>query len=129
MSWTSPRAPQGDNPLSWKLTVRAGPKVERRRFDDLDAAIAALEARGRELTQQPVDPVDAKFKRFEPVQRVAARLELAGPERLLASRRGGIDVRGDGSVEPYSGRVTRTVVDQRKGESPYQALHRVLENS
>lgn len=112
--------------MPWKLTIRAGPKVERRRFEDLDAAIAALEARGTELTKQPLDPVDAKFKRFEPVQLVAARLELAGPQRLLASKRGGVDIRGDGSVEPYEGRVQRTVVEQRKGESAYQALRRVL---
>ncbi len=106
--------------------MRAGPKVERRRFDDLDAAIAALEARGNELTEDSLDPVDAKFKRFEPVQLVAARLELAGPERVLASKRGGVDVRGDGSLEPYLGRVKRTVVEQRKGESAYRALRRAL---
>jgi hypothetical protein len=113
--------------LPWKLTVRAGPKVERSSFDQLDAALAAAEARARELAHAaPRAPVDAKYKRFEPVQRVAARLELAGPERVLASVRVGIDVRGDGSTEAYRGRVRREVVEQRKGETTYAALRREL---
>ena len=57
---------------------------------------------------------------------MTARLELAGPERYIASARGGIDVRGDGSVQAYVGRVTRTTVEQRRGESAYEALGRAL---
>jgi len=72
-------------------------------------------------------PVDVRFKRFDPVQQVVARIELAGPERLFASVRGGVDVRGDGSTEAYRGRLQREVIVQRKGESPYEALRRVLE--
>jgi hypothetical protein len=40
--------------------------------------------------------------------------------------RGGVDIHGDGSIEPYRGRVRREVVDQRRGETPYQALRRSL---
>jgi hypothetical protein len=113
--------------VAWKLTVRAGPRVERTRFDDFQAAMNALETRGITLTRErPPDPVDAKFKRFEPSQQVTARLELAGPERFIASARGGVDVRGDGSVEAYVGRVTRTAVEQRSGESAFEALRRAL---
>ncbi len=111
--------------VPWKLTVRAGPKVERLRFDTLEEALEAAEGRARSLADTaPAAPVDLRYKRFEPVEQVAARIELAGPERLIPSIRGGIDVRGDGSTEAYLGRVRREVVKQRKGETPYKALRR-----
>lgn len=113
--------------MRWKLTERAGPKVRRSRFDDVDQALAALESRGRVLAQAaPNDAVDAKFKRFEPQQRVVARLEVAGPERLVPSVRVGVDVRGDGSVEAFRGRVRREVIAEERGENAYAALRRVL---
>jgi hypothetical protein len=114
-------------PVAWKLTVRTGPKVLRSRFDDLEAALDAAEAKAREIAGNvPKTPIDAKIRRFEPVQQVAARLELAGPQRLVPSIRAGFDVRGDGSTEAYVGRVKREVVTQRRGEDPYTALRREL---
>jgi hypothetical protein len=109
------------------LTVRSGSSVKRERFETLDAALDAVEAHGRELAKQaPRDAVDVKVRRFEPIQQVVARLELAGPERLIASVRGGVDVRGDGSTEAYVGRIRRQVIDQQQGESAYGALRREL---
>ena len=114
--------------MPWTLTVRAGSRVERERFDQLDDALAALEARARELTREaPRREVNTKLRRFEPAQQVSARLELAGPERVLASKHAGVDVRGDGSAQPWTGRVRRRVVERRSGESAYQALGRVLQ--
>ncbi len=113
--------------MRWKLTERAGPKVRRASFPDMDRALDALESRGRELAKAaPGDAVNVKYKRFEPQQRVVARLELAGPERLVPSVRLGVDVRGDGSVEAFRGRVRRQVIAEQRGESPYAALRRVL---
>jgi hypothetical protein len=113
--------------VPWKLTVRAGPKVQRHRFDELAVALDAIEHRARELSKAaPNKAVDARYKRFDPVQQVSARLELAGPERVLPSIRAGIDVRGDGSTEAYVGRLRREVIEQRKGESSYAALRRAL---
>jgi hypothetical protein len=101
--------------------------VERLRFNALQDALDALEARARELARDaPLDTVDVKFKRFDPVAQVAARLELAGPERLIPRVRAGLDVRGDGSTEAYLGRITREVVKQANGESAYRALRRAL---
>ncbi|HEY2259537.1 MAG TPA: hypothetical protein VGH45_07475 [Solirubrobacteraceae bacterium] len=115
--------------MRWKLTVRAGPKVKRQVFGGLGEALDALEQRARELAAAASDsnrPVDAKIRRFEPVEQVSARLELSGPERLVASVRAGVDVRGDGSLEAYRGRLKRQVIQARRGESAYAALRREL---
>jgi hypothetical protein len=113
--------------VAWKLTIRTGPRVERERFHGLDDVLDAVEARGRELADSASrEPVDVKFKRFAPIQQVVARLEFSGPERLIPSVTAGVDVRGDGSIEAYTGRLKRRVVDQRNGESPYGALRREL---
>jgi hypothetical protein len=109
------------------LKTRSGAKVERASFGDLGDALAALERRGEEL-QEGVDSrtIDLKVgRRFEPVQQVVARLELAGPGRLRA----GIDIRGDGSAEAWTGRLRRTLLEQLPRESPYDALRRSLERS
>jgi hypothetical protein len=113
--------------MPWKLTVRSGPRVQRRHFDSLEQALTAAESRASELAEGgPRTPVDARFRRFAPVEQVAARIELAGPERLIPSVRAGLDVRGDGSIEAYVGRVRRELIEQRRGETPYRALRRVL---
>jgi len=99
--------------------------VERARFDELAEALAALERRGGQL-QDDADAraVDLRVgRRFEPVQQVVARLELAGPGRVRA----GVDVRGDGSAEAWTGRVRRKLVEQLPRETPYDALRRTLE--
>jgi hypothetical protein len=56
------------------------------------------------------------------VQQVIGRVELTGPDRLRA----GIDVRGDGSSEAFTGRMRRQLVEQRRRESAVDALRRVL---
>lgn len=101
--------------------------MERSFHDTLGGALDALESRGRELAlSAPGEAVDVRFKRFEPAEQVVARLEVAGPQRLVPSVRAGLDVRGDGSVEAYRGRVPRQVIEPGPGESAYAALRREL---
>jgi hypothetical protein len=110
--------------VSYRVTVRAGPKVEREQHDQLTNALTAVERLGRKLEQSTdARPMGGGLtRRFEPVQQVVARIELAGPGRLRA----GVDVRGDGSSEAFTGRLRRQLVEQRRGESPYDALRRAL---
>ena len=72
-------------------------------------------------------PPDTQLKRYSPADQVVARAELAGPQRRLASRHAGIDVRGDGSSEPYVGRVRRKPLEAPNGEDVFSALRRALE--
>jgi hypothetical protein len=113
------------SPIGYSLTTRRGPKVERDHFDDAGAALAALEWRGAELQDEAdAHVIDLKLaRRFEPVQQVVARLELTGPGRL----RVGVDVRGDGSAEAWTGRIRRRLIEQLPRESPYDALRRAVE--
>jgi hypothetical protein len=98
--------------------------VRKQRHDGLEPALAAVERIVGELA----DGASARpaggtlIRRLEPVQQVIGRVELAGPGKVRA----GVDVRGDGSTEAYTGRVRRTLVDRRRRESVTDALRRVL---
>jgi hypothetical protein len=109
---------------SFTLIVRSGAKVRKERYAELDEALAAVERIGRELADAAAArPVGGRvIRRIEPVQQVMARIELAGPRRLRA----GVDVRGDGSSEAFTGRLRRRLVEQRDGESAYDALRRTV---
>jgi hypothetical protein len=108
----------------FSLSIRHGAHVERARFEDLSAAVAELERRLRAIERHADrKPVSALGREFAPVQQVVARGEVAGPGRIRA----GIDVRGDGSAEAWTGRWRRRLVEQRTGESAYDALRRTLD--
>ena len=109
------------------MTVRVGPRVERATHPSLDAALEALGDRAAQVTADVGRaPVDVRYRRFEPADQVAARLEVAGPQRLMPSIRAGLDVRGDGSSEAYVGRVRRQVIKARGRETAIDALRREL---
>jgi hypothetical protein len=109
--------------MSWRLTLRREGRVERLRAGSLDEAMALVEERTRTVERR--EAIDLRVRRFEPVHQVAARAELSGPARVRA----GIDVRGDGSAEAWTGRIRRRVVEQQAGEDAYAALRRVLSSS
>jgi hypothetical protein len=108
---------------SYKLVVRTEGKVEHSTADSLHAALDSVESCARELSENAdAHVVDAKIRKFEPIQQVVGRVELTGPSHLRA----GVDVRGDGSMESYTGRLRRKLIEQRDGESVFDALRRQL---
>jgi hypothetical protein len=111
---------------AYRLTIREGPRLERSEHETLDDAITALEARMDELAKTTRrKPIEMKIRRFEPVQQVAARGQISGPGRL-GRLRAGIDLRGDGSAEAFTGGWGRNLVLQEPGETAYDALRRTL---
>jgi hypothetical protein len=109
---------------AYTVTARSGAKVRKQRHHELETALAAVERVAAELA----DGASARpaggtlIRKLAPVQQVIGRIELAGPGRMRA----GVDVRGDGSIEAYTGRVRRRLVEQRRRESAVDALRRVL---
>jgi hypothetical protein len=113
----------------YRVTFRRGPKVERLAAETVEQAIDLLEQRGRAAATGPRrETIDLRVRRFEPVQQVAARGELRGPGRW-GGVRAGVDVRGDGSAEAWTGRVRRELIEAREGEDAYAALRRALSGS
>jgi len=102
--------------LSYRVTVRRGPQVKRERCDTLDEALEVAKRHVRGARRS--DAVEALGRRYEPANLIALRIELKG-----RGRRAGLDVRGDGGIVAYRGRVFRKVLD---GDDPYDALRRAL---
>jgi hypothetical protein len=108
--------------MSWRVTVRTGPKVQKLRADTLDEALELLKTETRVAANTTRrGTIDVKVRRFEPEDQVATRVELRGP-----GARAGFDVRGDGSVQAWTGRVRRRLVEPEGDETPYDALKRQM---
>ena len=113
-------------PEHWLLRLRQGSTVSKRRFDSLEAALDGLAAAVEAAGPQRLGRARAFAREVEPVKQVALRAEIAGPQRFFAKVNGGVDVRGDGSPEAFTGRVNRAVVERREGEDAVGALRRAL---
>jgi hypothetical protein len=108
--------------VSYKLTVRRRGATERERFRSLHDALTAMEERLDGLTlSERRGRERALARELEPVEQVALRGEIAGP-----GVHGGVDVRGDGSAEAFTGRWRRRLVERDPGETAYDALRRAL---
>jgi len=104
----------------YRVTIRSESQVRHVDHADLGVALGALEAQLRAIDWRR-EPVPWIGREIEPVAQVVARGELSGP-----GVRAGVDVRGDGSAEAFTGRWRRRLVQQRCGESAYDALRREL---
>ena len=98
--------------MSYRVTVRRGPKVDHERAGSLEEAIEVAKRYVRGSRRR--EPVAGIGRRYEAEDQVAVRIELKGP-----GGRGGIDVRGDGGVIAWTGRVFRK---ELPGEDPYESL-------
>ena len=108
--------------MGWRIVVREGPRVRKHRADGLEQALEIVEREARALAAGPRrSAVTMRKREFTPQQQVAGRVELSGP-----GIRAGVDVRGNGDAEAWTGRIRRRVVEQEGRESPYAALRRVL---
>jgi hypothetical protein len=110
---------------NWTLKIRDGSQIERTGFTDLDKALRALERRLKELEPSSHrEDVHLLKRKIDASRLVAVRAEVSGPRRIMPAFRGGIDLRGDGSMEAFTGRSRRTLIEQGSRESPTQALRR-----
>jgi hypothetical protein len=108
---------------SYRLTVRRRGVTDRERHASLPEALTALEARLDDLGPRERRGTErALVRELDPVKQVAVRGEIAG-----RGVRGGVDVRGDGSLEAYTGRWRRTLLEPKPGETAYDALRRALQ--
>lgn len=109
--------------MTFVVTIREGPEVSRERFDEFDLALTYMEGALRPIAARTDRPTAQAFVReIAPERQVVARGEVSGPGRLRA----GVDVRGDGSTEAFTGRLRRTPIDQQDGEDAFQSLRRVI---
>src|SRR4051812_30190377 len=98
----------------WRVTVRDGPRVTRRRAGSLGAALALVGRAGPDpASGSRRGPGALPARALTPRQQVAGRVELSGPRV-----RAGADVRGDGAAEAWTGRLTRRVVARRTARRP-----------
>jgi len=107
---------------AWKLTIRHGPKVAKSSHASLGAAVDALRGGLAAARDEQRSTLKVLAREYDPVVQVVARAELRGPD----GRRGGVDVRGNGAAEAWTGRWRRSVVPPEPGETPYDAVRRAL---
>ena len=111
--------------MGYTLTIRHGSDVERSRFEDLREAVAELERRAEAIRAEGGLGEASMIRTYAPGDQVHARLELSGAG-LLRRTEAGLDVMGDGKLVPYRGAIRKKRIEQRDGQSVYDALREAL---
>ena len=110
---------------TYRLTVRHGSTVRHERFDDLDAAIAAMKRQTQLIRKEgPLKGISA-IRDYGPAQRVHARLVLSSAG-LLRRREAGMDLMGDGTLVPYVGLIRKRRLELPERDSPFDAVRAAL---
>jgi hypothetical protein len=99
--------------------------VERESFDDLDEAIAALEAKAKEIRSAGPLPSRSFVRDFEPGDLVAGRVEISTGGLLRRGQDAGVDVMGDGTFIPFRGGLAREPLEMGDG-SPWAAVRKAM---
>ena len=99
--------------------------MAKHRAETTAAALDLAEREARVLANGPRrGTVTSLTREFSAQEQVKGRVELRGP-----GVRAGIDVRGDGEAEAWTGRFGRRVVEPEERETPFDALRRVVTQS
>lgn len=112
----------------WRVIVRRRGGVEKSRHATLEAALAALEERLDALAAGTGRGGERTLGRTVPAAEVVtARGEVRERGRGAPRRPpAGIDLHADRTATPWTGRLQRSPVEVRPGETAYAALARVL---
>lgn len=109
------------------LKVREGSKVTRSHCATVDELFDEVERLTEEMADRaPGGAVNSMFRNYEAIELVHGRIEVSIATGRFKHRRGGIDVRRDGSIEAFVGRTSRTVVEPTPGETIPHSLRREL---
>lgn len=109
----------------YRVILRRRGKTTKQSCATLEEALALLERELRaDATMTRANQHDERGlgKNYEPSEQVAVRGELRGPGGLRA----GIDVRGDGDAQAYTGRIRRRLIEPFPKEDAHSALRRQL---
>lgn len=72
--------------------------------------------------------ISSPLRNYEAIELVHTRLEVTVSDGLFKKRRGGIDVRRDGSTEGWLGGASKTLIEPPPGESLPDALRREIDS-
>jgi hypothetical protein len=110
---------------AYRVILRRRGKTTKQSCATLDEALDVLERELRvaaTVTRANQHDERGLGKNYAPAEQVAVRGELRGPGGLRA----GIDVRGDGDAQAYTGRIRRALIEPFPKEDAYAALRRQL---
>ncbi len=111
---------------TWKVTVRDGSSVSRKRFDELDPALAFAKAEAAEiLAGEPMASVKA-IRDYEPDRLVRARIEISG-KGLISPPTAGLDIQGDLSLTGFTGGVSRKPLEGDNLRDIFREIRAALE--
>jgi hypothetical protein len=107
------------------LTIREGPKVNRERHESLEESLASLREHAERIRAEGGLEQVSLIRTYEPSVRVKARLEIS-TGGMLRGRDAGLDVMGDGALNPFRGGVVRRPLPPGDGDGPYDAIAAAL---